>query len=45
MKWESLKAQIDAEKSHPARGAWIEMVHKVKIVAAGGVAPRKGCVD
>ena len=31
--------------SHPARGAWIEMVAAVVVVVVKAVAPRKGCVD
>ena len=31
--------------SHPARGAWIEILEVGQTVSAGGVAPRKGCVD
>ena len=32
-------------KSHPARGAWIEITTKSSIKCEGMVAPRKGCVD
>ena len=31
--------------SHPARGAWIEMVPLYKHQIKAAVAPRKGCVD
>ena len=30
--------------SHPARGAWVEMDKKIKILKSRYVAPRKGCV-
>ena len=33
------------EKSHPARGAWIEIVKTAFEVLHKDVAPRKGCVD
>ena len=32
-------------KSHPARGAWIEICISCGCVESGDVAPRKGCVD
>ena len=32
-------------KSHPARGAWIEMVGSSDVTNRALVAPRKGCVD
>ena len=32
-------------KSHPARGAWIEIYDRVKDSLKEIVAPRKGCVD
>ena len=32
-------------ESHPARGAWIEMVKNLRELIANSVAPRKGCVD
>ena len=32
-------------KSHPARGAWIEMPLRDSSACARVVAPRKGCVD
>ena len=31
--------------SHPARGAWIEIVVPFLVLVAVYVAPRKGCVD
>ena len=31
--------------SHPARGAWIEMLGGDGKMTASAVAPRKGCVD
>ena len=31
--------------SHPARGAWIEIVSQRASSVSGTVAPRKGCVD
>ena len=31
--------------SHPARGAWIEILYDLQIVMRTYVAPRKGCVD
>ncbi len=34
-----------AYKSHPARGAWIEMRHLIVAADPPLVAPRKGCVD
>ena len=33
------------QQSHPARGAWIEMVYVLCIPLLMWVAPRKGCVD
>ena len=35
----------DADLSHPARGAWIEMLMTPPISLSAKVAPRKGCVD
>ena len=32
-------------RSHPARGAWIEIVKDILVGFAAVVAPRKGCVD
>ena len=32
-------------KSHPARGAWIEILTLIVITYEPLVAPRKGCVD
>ena len=32
-------------RSHPARGAWIEIFLALEIAGRMGVAPRKGCVD
>ena len=31
--------------SHPARGAWIEMIIPTSLIKYDTVAPRKGCVD
>ena len=31
--------------SHPARGAWIEIVRVGHFLGGDAVAPRKGCVD
>ena len=31
--------------SHPVRGAWIEMVQKIRQQQKVLVAPREGCVD
>ena len=32
-------------RSHPARGAWIEMLSHTPRSSSEDVAPRKGCVD
>ena len=32
-------------QSHPARGAWIEIVEMFAAMRDERVAPRKGCVD
>ena len=34
-----------ALQSHPARGAWIEIVFCWQFMMGDIVAPRKGCVD
>ena len=31
--------------SHPARGAWIEIIFRFGLDTLKAVAPRKGCVD
>ena len=36
---------LGAVRSHPARGAWIEMPKSRAGASARSVAPRKGCVD
>ena len=33
------------QRSHPARGAWIEIGQHRRRATARTVAPRKGCVD
>ena len=43
MRWYDLA--IDTAKSHPARGAWIEIEEDVEQTLLLTVAPRKGCVD
>ena len=46
MKSETNRQQQGSDKSHPARGAWIEI--RRQYTDADGearVAPRKGCVD
>ena len=41
-----LTVHVDhAVESHPARGAWIEIVMAGNRLVAAAVAPRKGCVD
>ena len=36
---------IYQKRSHPARGAWIEIMSPLFAFLISGVAPRKGCVD
>ena len=38
-------AVLVEEKSHPARGAWIEIRRDGHVQRRGHIAPRKGCVD
>ena len=38
-------AVLVEEKSHPARGAWIEISECWQALPRLQVAPRKGCVD
>ena len=45
LKWENEINAPDAPSSHPARGAWIEILCTANIADARPVAPRKGCVD
>ena len=33
------------QRSHPARGAWIEISVDISRAVRAAVAPRKGCVD
>ena len=37
--------RLGVVRSHPARGAWIEMQNKFDTDDVRIVAPRKGCVD
>ena len=45
LKFEDMYKYLTHDKSHPARGAWIEMPSKASCARAITVAPRKGCVD
>ena len=45
MKYCIVMTPVMAAVSHPARGAWIEMLIAAGTVLAVVVAPRKGCVD
>ena len=45
MKWESMLDVTSDVESHPARGAWIEIIAELTTQFAQEVAPRKGCVD
>ena len=45
MKYSKAGRVNHAVKSHPARGAWIEMVMAAPSVLVAPVAPRKGGVD
>ena len=45
MKWIQLHVRAIGVKSHPARGAWIEMVSSHLSRSPKAVAPREGCVD
>ena len=45
MKSRRAAGQRSREWSHPARGAWIEILSEETGRALAGVAPRKGCVD
>ena len=37
--------EINFKMSHPARGAWIEIIKNTYKIEMLEVAPRKGCVD
>ena len=43
--WGILEIKTANAKSHPSRGAWIEMPRLVSIVKVSNVAPLTGCVD
>ena len=45
MKLETARAAGRDLTSHPARGAWIEILVSRTRVMVGVVAPRTGCVD
>ena len=45
MKFETAAPFAPAEASHPARGAWIEIMPYISAKTKRIVAPRKGCVD
>ena len=45
LKFEVLANDEDLAMSHPARGAWIEILSRRLDGLYGIVAPRKGCVD
>ena len=45
MKRQQVDAHERSERSHPARGAWIETLHPVEHLELRRVAPREGCVD
>ena len=45
MKWSRSGRKAVIRQSHPARGAWIEVVKVAQVFTAMFVAPRKGCVD
>ena len=40
-----LVTRAEADVSHPARGAWIEIAFGGSVFVLSFVAPRKGCVD
>ena len=45
MKSQNLGITTPKQKSHPARGAWIEISKNTFDTFGNAVAPRKGCVD
>ena len=45
MKYELRHIHGRGRRSHPARGAWIEIVNSHRMGVPLVVAPRKGCVD
>ena len=45
MKYNIVAAQAKEMGSHPARGAWIEILLLRSDYTVSVVAPRKGCVD
>ena len=45
MKFRDVEDAATPAVSHPARGAWIEIVFAGVYFGARIVAPRKGCVD
>ena len=45
MKFCRMKNRLAALWSHPARGAWIEIIILKQLNNTLIVAPRKGCVD
>ncbi len=44
MKFPSTTNVESMAKSHPARGAWVEITEGIIILYNQAVAPRKGCV-
>ncbi len=40
-----IRSMMSSHESHPARGAWIEMIYSILKMCYTLVAPRKGCVD
>ena len=45
LKFRRLHCRPPLRRSHPARGAWIEIIHNKGRSPRSPVAPRKGCVD
>ena len=45
LKFEKVPPPLCGARSHPARGAWIEIVSEIYHFPRRAVAPRKGCVD
>ena len=44
MKYNNIETKVNAAKSRPARGAWVEMLVYIVARLADPVAPRKGRV-
>ena len=45
MKFATCFCYVYMERSHPTRGAWIEMVVDPRSAGTDAVAPHTGCVD